>query len=1752
MRSTVISLRFQFFLMGVSALLLPALSLQAQSFYSLTNSPTTFNFTYTPGTNGTAYPTGWTSYNHTGGTTVEDNVMTVGNSSSTIPGNYNYNSRIGLLGGVDGYNPSSLVLAIESVFNKLNLQLDFDVDKVSEESGSSVSLRLEVSTTSPTSGFVAISGGEYTSGTLATGNVKAYNNIDLSAFSNVSGPLYLRWYYSYVSGTSTVYDGIAIDDVELTWSNPAITTGAASPSSYCTSPSDVTTVSVPFTSTGIYAADNVYNLEMSYGDGAWTDPVVIGSLQTNANGGTINGIIPTNKSELNGFRMRVVATNPRVVGSNNSNGNLSINYKVEINDGLPDVVNVLEGGHFQYNILDVTNPNTYRWQSSSGSGWNNFAGTTSAAQSDIITPSDNGLQVRVIALGGGACKNDTSNISMVNVLPLTNSLWYNNITASSTGGNPYTSGQVVTPNIKVSGIGRTANSFVEQANMFRAQYFGSALDLTKYFTFTLTPDNGYMIDFSSFRYNTYRYSTQSPNQIVVRSSLDNYSTNIPIVADGHVDLSDYKYQNITSPITFRIYPYGSTGNTNLAIQDFVFYGTASIAPDCTAPSILASNINFTHTSNRQVTANYTAGNGAGRIVVINSENKFTLPATGYNPTATTVYNGGEQVVYNGTGSNPITISNLNPSQTYWVKVFEYCDFSRVYNTFSATDNPNSFTTLPEIATGTISPAGFCISANQAAELSVPFTNSAPVSAGHIYTAQLSSASGSFANPVTIGTLQSTAQVGTVQAIIPATTAGGNGYRIRVVSNQFNPVLIDNGSNLTGNKAPAIATQPKSVTALAGSLNRLLVSGVTNGSGYEWQVNTGTGFTTISDSTTNHYTTAAAAMEMNNYQYRVLVNGLGACQAISSDVVTLTVVPTDDGIWYNPINGIAEMPNGFTGGQYVANNLKVSGISRSWATYSGNVVSNHSFTSVGWYTSGGFNSNKYFYFTLTPINGHKINFSQFAFQGHLPHNGSPTHFSVRSSLDNYVAELANTASATIDLTDPAFQNVNGPVTFRIYAWGAGWTDQQYAINDFIFRGSVVPDPNAAKLYRTRANGNYGDPEVWEAGFDNSPFEPAVSMPGLSNNILVRHHIVQDVDVELEAGAQFTVDNTADASFTINPGHSFTVRGNAHFNGRSITLRSDATGTATIGAVTGSLDGATNVTIERNIGGTAGRRAWRLITAPLTGTNNNTLFDTWQNRRQYQAGRGTHITGPLTPTDANGLDNNSFDYSAKQFIGGVLTGVANTKTAQLFNQNGPNPYFIFVRGDRDASNLVVPNYSATTLSATGALHIGRKQVVTNTGNNSYSLISNPYPATVDLAQLNLYNRGNNLRSTYYYWDPNASGVGAYVTVQFDQSNQPTFAGAGTPTTYIQSGQAFFVQNKTNTTPGADTLVFLESFKGGAQSGVPTLFRTGSNKQQLLVGLYLMGDANPLKADGILASFNKDHSAGINNEDAYKLNNVEENISFVRNGVGLSIEGRPLISQADTLFVHMSNIKTNRNYQFIIEPSDIEMPGVTAFLVDGFQKTSQPISLSETTTVGFATTADVLSRAGNRFLIVMKPNAVLPVRFTSINAHQKGADIQVEWGVAAEQGTRLYEIHKSADGRNFVHLASITATGAAAYQWLDGAPAKGNHFYRIKAVDANGSTWISSAVKVVVGGGVAGVSVYPNPVTGSTLQLQFANVEKGTYIIKLTNTSGQLVYNTGIRHIGGSFSQSLPIGTLPAGVYKLTAIGRQQQYQQKIIIQ
>ena len=213
---------------------------------------------------------------------------------------------------------------------------------------------------------------------------------------------------------------------------PAIATGPISGSSYCTG----NTITVPFsTTTARYATGNVFNFQLSDANGVFAAGApLLGTLQsTSANGGVLTGTIPQTTPAGSGYRVRVVASNPAVTGTDNA-ANLTIGTTpVSQATGPATVAN---GATIALSTTPTYAGATYVW---SGPG-----GFSSTQQSPSTSTTTAGTARYSVTVTLGSCS--SSSFVDVNVQPSTAP-----ILAMSTFGGSLCLGAARTVSFAVSG-----------------------------------------------------------------------------------------------------------------------------------------------------------------------------------------------------------------------------------------------------------------------------------------------------------------------------------------------------------------------------------------------------------------------------------------------------------------------------------------------------------------------------------------------------------------------------------------------------------------------------------------------------------------------------------------------------------------------------------------------------------------------------------------------------------------------------------------------------------------------------------------------------------------------------------------------------------------------------------------------------------------------------------------------------------------------------------------------------------------------------------------------------------------------------------------------------------------------------------------------------------------------------------------------------------------------------------------------------
>ena len=425
-------------------------------------------------------------------------------------------------------------------------------------------------------------------------------------------------------------------------------------------------------------------------------------------------------------------------------------------------------------------------------------------------------------------------------------------------------------------------------------------------------------------------------------------------------------------------------------------------------------------------------------------------------------------------------------------------------------------------------------------------------------------------------------------------------------------------------------------------------------------------------------------------------------------------------------------------------------------------------------------------------------------------------------------------------------------------------------------------------------------------------------------------------------------------TVNAGKHIQCAGNFTQDG-NIIFKSDANGTAGFGTLGGTYTTTSGtVTVERFI---PAKRAFRFVSPAVTTTSS--IRHNWQENGGTTAGLGTHITGLDGATngfDTTGTNNPSmfgFNHNTGQWL-----AVSNTNTTTL---TAGTPYRLMVRGDRTISMTTnTPTATNTTLRATGTLYTGNFTPVLNQAAEGYSFIGNPYQAPLDMEAI-LAGATNMNTDALYYWDPTLNVRGAYVTRTLSANTNTVPESSFTE--ILQPGQAVFV--KKDNTPNVATMTISETHKNVAAGAAGVFRMSANNTQSNAIGLLranLQATINNewQTTDAALALFATSYTWDVTQEDATKMNNLDEEVSFVQNNTSLAIAKQNDASVMDELPIRLQQLR-HTDYRWVFDLTNYS--GNTPYLLDTEQNT---LNVIENGTV-FPFTAG--SNTTNRFKIVFQ---------------------------------------------------------------------------------------------------------------------------------------------------------------------------------------
>jgi hypothetical protein len=374
-----------------------------------------------------------------------------------------------------------------------------------------------------------------------------------------------------------------------------------------------------------------------------------------------------------------------------------------------------------------------------------------------------------------------------------------------------------------------------------------------------------------------------------------------------------------------------SGTCPANVVDFVGYGSGANAPNCAEGTAVGSLGAATSASRKGSGCTDTDNNSAdfvvGSVAPRNSTNTAPYfcvtgisgfsPASGQAGQVVTIsggmLSGITSVTFAGVAATNVTATAGTVTATVaagtplGAAAVVLSDGTKSYTA------PNTFTvTAASLTVDALSAASAC----PGGPLGVTFSGSGTFAAGNVFTVELSDAAGSFTTPTAIGSVASpSAGSQTITATLPAATAGGTGYRVRVTASSPATTSPASAAFAVNTVRITPAAVQNIYTTTSGTVLTVTEVGTPTARQWAYATTSGGPYTDLSGQTGPSYTPAFSTAGT----YYVVARSTFACgQQLSNEVpVNVTVAQAPTLTSFTPTGGPAGTSVTITGTNFLA-------------------------------------------------------------------------------------------------------------------------------------------------------------------------------------------------------------------------------------------------------------------------------------------------------------------------------------------------------------------------------------------------------------------------------------------------------------------------------------------------------------------------------------------------------------------------------------------------------------------------------------------------------------------------------------------------------------------------------------------------------------------------------------------------------------------------------------------------------------------
>lgn len=182
----------------------------------------------------------------------------------------------------------------------------------------------------------------------------------------------------------------------------------------------------------------------------------------------------------------------------------------------------------------------------------------------------------------------------------------------------------------------------------------------------------------------------------------------------------------------------------------------------------------------------------------------------------------------------------------------------------------------------------------------------------------------------------------------------------------------------------------------------------------------------------------------------------------------------------------------------------------------------------------------------------------------------------------------------------------------------------------------------------------------------------------------------------------------------------------------------------------------------------------------------------------------------------------------------------------------------------------------------------------------------------------------------------------------------------------------------------------------------------------------------------------------------------------------------------------------------------------------------------------------------------NLTLPVELLFFEAKVVGNAVQLYWATASEENFDYFLVERSIDAKEFSAVSENikgagNTTNISNYSFTDNSPYIGRSYYRLKAVDYDGSIEYHPVTTVTFTSDE--VKIYPNPSHGNSINVSIGASTSNNSFLKIYNIIGEEVFRAKIHSGTNEYNFNQP---LEKGLYILILEDGNNKKQTKLTVQ